>query len=73
LIAIFFRYSAYVLENPDCPLQLRKPMVVQDPIQLNHNVTKAVTKYGLQTFVDYCQQTAELLEEPSTNWRQRST
>nr|XP_016939607.2 terminal uridylyltransferase Tailor [Drosophila suzukii] len=67
------RYSAYVLENPDCLLQLRKPMVVQDPIQLNHNVTKAVTKYGLQTFVDYCQQTAELLEEPSTNWRQRST
>ncbi|KAH8344387.1 hypothetical protein KR084_010637 [Drosophila pseudotakahashii] len=67
------RYSAYVMENPDCSLQLRKPMVVQDPIQLNHNVTKAVTKYGLQTFVDYCQQTAELLDEPSTNWRQRSS
>ncbi|XP_044312864.1 terminal uridylyltransferase Tailor [Drosophila rhopaloa] len=67
------RYSSYVLENPDCSLQLRKPMVVQDPIQLNHNVTKAVTRYGLQTFVDYCVQTAVLLEEPSTNWRQRST
>ncbi|KMZ01942.1 terminal uridylyltransferase Tailor [Drosophila simulans] len=65
------RYSAYVSENPDCSIQLKKPMVVQDPIQLNHNVTKAVTKYGVQTFVDYCQQTAELLEEPSTNWRQR--
>ncbi|XP_017083516.2 terminal uridylyltransferase Tailor [Drosophila eugracilis] len=66
------RYSAYVSENADCSLQLRKPMVVQDPIQLNHNVTKAVTKYGLQTFVDYCQQTAELLKEPTTNWRERS-
>lgn len=65
------RYSAYVSDNPECSIQLKKPMVVQDPIQLNHNVTKAVTKYGLQTFVDYCQQTAELLEEPSTNWRQR--
>ncbi|XP_070143010.1 terminal uridylyltransferase Tailor isoform X2 [Drosophila kikkawai] len=67
------RYSAYVASNPDCSLQLRKPMVVQDPIQLNHNVTKAVTRYGLQTFVDYCQQTASLLEEPSANWRQRNT
>ncbi|XP_039496026.1 terminal uridylyltransferase Tailor [Drosophila santomea] len=67
------RYSAYVSENPDCSLQLKKPMVVQDPIQLNHNVTKAVTKFGLQTFVDYCLQTAELLEDPSTNWRQRHT
>ncbi|KAH8278984.1 hypothetical protein KR018_012117 [Drosophila ironensis] len=66
------RYSSYVHENPDCSLQLRKPMVVQDPIQLNHNVTKAVTQYGLRTFVDYCQQTAGLLEEPSANWRQRS-
>ncbi|KAH8369319.1 hypothetical protein KR009_008349, partial [Drosophila setifemur] len=67
------RYSSYVLANPDCSLQLRKPMVVQDPIQLNHNVTKAVTRYGLQTFVDYCQQTVVLLEESSTDWRQRST
>ncbi|EDV41787.1 uncharacterized protein Dana_GF17325 [Drosophila ananassae] len=55
------RYSSYVFENPDCSLQLRKPMVVQDPIQLNHNVTKAVTRNGLQTFVDFCQQTAVLL------------
>ncbi|KAI8045410.1 hypothetical protein M5D96_001591 [Drosophila gunungcola] len=67
------RYSSYVMENPDCSLQLRKAMVVQDPIQLNHNVTKAVTRYGLQTFVDYCVQTAGLLEEPSTNWRLRSS
>ncbi|KAH8265203.1 hypothetical protein KR038_001018 [Drosophila bunnanda] len=67
------RYTAYVSSNPDWSLQLRKPMVVQDPIQLNHNVTKAVTRYGLQTFVDYCQQTASLLEEPSANWRQRNT
>ncbi|KAH8248402.1 hypothetical protein KR032_006778 [Drosophila birchii] len=67
------RYSAYIASNPDCSLQLGKPMVVQDPIQLNHNVTKAVTCYGRQTFVDYCQQTASLLEEPSANWRQRNT
>ncbi|XP_026839722.1 terminal uridylyltransferase Tailor isoform X2 [Drosophila erecta] len=66
------RYLAYVSKNPDCSLQLKKAMVVQDPIQLNHNVTKAVTKSGLQTFVDYCQQTALLLLDNS-NWRLRNT
>ncbi|XP_022222061.1 terminal uridylyltransferase Tailor [Drosophila obscura] len=66
------RYSQYIRENPESTLQLRKPMVVQDPMQLNHNVTKAVTRYALQSFVDYCQQTASLMGEPSTNWRQRT-
>lgn len=61
----------YAKQNPDSALQLRKPMVVQDPIQLNHNVTKAVSKYGLQAFVDYCAQTAPMLEySTSKNWRQ---
>ncbi|KAH8407099.1 hypothetical protein KR222_006549, partial [Zaprionus bogoriensis] len=63
------RYLEYAKQNPESVLQLRKPMVVQDPIQLNHNVTKAVSKYGLQAFVDYCKQTAALLQT-STNWRQ---
>ncbi|EDW85192.1 uncharacterized protein Dwil_GK14518 [Drosophila willistoni] len=66
------RYSNYAQENPDCTLQLRKPMVVHDPIQLNHNVTKAVTRNGLQTFVDYCQQTSALLGDSGQNWRQRN-
>ncbi|XP_034486897.1 terminal uridylyltransferase Tailor [Drosophila innubila] len=57
------RYLEYACQNPESVLQLRKPMVVQDPIQLNHNVTKAVTKNGLQTFVDYCAQTAALLAD----------
>lgn len=61
------RYQTYAVYNPGTLLQLRKPMVVQDPIQLNHNVTKAVTKTGLQTFVSYCAQTAALLSESSTN------
>ncbi|KRG01259.1 uncharacterized protein Dmoj_GI23075, isoform D [Drosophila mojavensis] len=55
------RYVDYANQNPECALQLRKPMVVQDPIQLNHNVTKAVTKYALQKLIDYCEQTASLL------------
>ncbi|BFF89613.1 terminal uridylyltransferase Tailor [Drosophila madeirensis] len=66
------RFTQYIRDNPECTLQLRKPMVVQDPIQLNHNVTKAVTRYALQSFIDYCQQTASLMGEPSTNWRQRT-
>ncbi|SPP84174.1 blast:Dephospho-CoA kinase domain-containing protein [Drosophila guanche] len=66
------RFTQYIRDNPECTLQLRKPMVVQDPMQLNHNVTKAVTRYALQTFIDYCQQTASLMGEPSTNWRQRT-
>ncbi|KAL7728878.1 hypothetical protein ACLKA6_004220 [Drosophila palustris] len=57
------RYLDYACQNPETVLQLRKPMVVQDPIQLNHNVTKAVTKNGLQTFVDYCAQTTALLAD----------
>ncbi|XP_017873138.1 PREDICTED: terminal uridylyltransferase Tailor [Drosophila arizonae] len=55
------RYVDYANQNPECALQLRKPMVVQDPIQLNHNVTKAVTKYALQKLIDYCEQTESLL------------
>ncbi|EDV92871.1 GH18593 [Drosophila grimshawi] len=61
------RYVNYAIQNPNSGLQLSKPMVVQDPIQLNHNVTKAVTKYGLQTFVVFCTQTAALLAEPAPN------
>ncbi|XP_030375881.1 terminal uridylyltransferase Tailor [Scaptodrosophila lebanonensis] len=64
------RYTEYAASNPDCALQLRKPMVVQDPIQLNHNVTKAVTKTLLQQFAEYSRQTAALIGD-HTNWRQR--
>lgn len=68
-----YRYMDYAKQNPESALQLRKPMIVQDPIQLNHNVTKAVSKYGLQAFVEYCTQTAALLaDSSSTNWRQPS-
>ncbi|XP_030556408.1 terminal uridylyltransferase Tailor [Drosophila novamexicana] len=61
------RYTKYAYNNPESELQIQKPMVVQDPIQLNHNVTKAVTKYALKTFVDFCAQTAALLATPSPN------
>lgn len=61
----------YAKQNPISALQLGKPMVVQDPIQLNHNVTKAVSKFGLKAFVEYCAQTAHTLKcSTSTNWRQ---
>ncbi|KAM7360327.1 tailor [Cochliomyia hominivorax] len=39
------RYTDYVKKSADYALQLDKVIVVQDPIQLNHNVTK-----GLSTF-----------------------
>lgn len=64
---LVFRYTKYAYNNPESELQIQKPMVVQDPIQLNHNVTKAVTKYALKTFVDFCAQTAALLATPSPN------
>ncbi|KAH8381328.1 hypothetical protein KR093_002675, partial [Drosophila rubida] len=63
------KYLDYAKLNPDTTLQIRKPMVVQDPIQLNHNVTKAVTKITLSTFVNFCAQTAVLLGDPSANCR----
>ncbi|XP_034112883.1 terminal uridylyltransferase Tailor isoform X1 [Drosophila albomicans] len=60
------KYLDYAKQNPETTLQIRKPMVVQDPIQLNHNVTKAVTKITLQTFINFCAQTATLLGEVPT-------
>ncbi|KAH8311169.1 hypothetical protein KR044_004671, partial [Drosophila immigrans] len=63
------KYLDYAKKNPETTLQIRKPMVVQDPIQLNHNVTKAVTKITLQTFINFCTQTATLLCDPSANCR----
>ncbi|ALC46656.1 CG1091 [Drosophila busckii] len=66
------RYREYASQHPESALQLRKPMVVQDPIQLNHNVTKAVSKYGLQTFVEYCQQSVTILGDQSENLKKHS-
>ncbi|XP_046805964.1 terminal uridylyltransferase Tailor [Lucilia cuprina] len=42
------RYTDYVSCSPDYVLQLDKSIVVQDPIQLNHNVTKGLSAFTLQ-------------------------
>jgi len=39
-----------------------KDMVIQDPLELIHNVAKGVRKTSLDRFVSYCRLTAELLK-----------
>ncbi|XP_055641921.1 terminal uridylyltransferase Tailor-like [Toxorhynchites rutilus septentrionalis] len=41
----------------------KKPMVVQDPFELNHNVAKGLVSVDVSKIKQYCILTAELLEE----------
>lgn len=53
-------------------LSYMKPMVVQDPLELNHNVAKGLSPTDVNRFRKYCAQTADLLNgvlnEPSKNY-----
>lgn len=40
-----------------------KPMVVQDPLELNHNVAKGLSPADVDRFRKYCAHTAALLDE----------
>ncbi|XP_067619976.1 terminal uridylyltransferase Tailor [Eurosta solidaginis] len=60
------RYTNFVKsENSpkDCGIQLKTHMVVQDPLQLNHNVAARVTKSDLKEWKDYLAQSAAILAE----------
>lgn len=56
-------YRDYVKENPEHGLELDKAMVIQDPIQLNHNVTKGVSQPELKIIKEIMQRSVELLSE----------
>jgi len=47
---------------PDLPLQTEKPMVVQDPFELNHNISKGMTHKNLVDLVSIASEVAELCE-----------
>lgn len=42
-------------------LSYMKPMVVQDPLELNHNVAKGLSPTDVNRFRKYCAHTADLL------------
>lgn len=50
---IIFRYTNYAANGKEFEIELNKPMIVQDPIQLNHNVTKRLSEFQLQVFREF--------------------
>ncbi|XP_039971281.1 terminal uridylyltransferase Tailor [Bactrocera neohumeralis] len=59
------RYTNYITNDntatKEWGLQLNAQIVVQDPLQLNHNVAKRCSKLHLKELVDYLKQSAEIL------------
>ncbi|XP_073830838.1 tailor [Musca autumnalis] len=47
------RYMKFVANAKDLELASSKPMVVQDPIQLNHNTTKGISEFTLKVFREF--------------------
>lgn len=47
------------------PLRVDSPMCVQDPLNLQHNMTKTVSKELLGRFRTYCSKSVNVLQCPS--------
>ncbi|CAK9826578.1 Speckle targeted PIP5K1A-regulated poly(A) polymerase [Anthophora retusa] len=60
-------YKAYMNEDESLSLNVNKPMCVQDPIELNHNVTSSTQYDTLNTFVKYCALGIEICTLSSKN------
>ncbi|KOX81065.1 Speckle targeted PIP5K1A-regulated poly(A) polymerase [Melipona quadrifasciata] len=61
------RYKACVKEDENLKLNVNKPMCVQDPIELNHNVTASTQFSTLDSVVRYCAIGAEICAMCSKN------
>ncbi|XP_011184128.1 terminal uridylyltransferase Tailor [Zeugodacus cucurbitae] len=59
------RYTNFIKDDNSAKkewgLQLNAQMVVQDPLQLNHNVAKRCSKVHLKELIDYLKQSVEIL------------
>nr|XP_012138483.1 PREDICTED: speckle targeted PIP5K1A-regulated poly(A) polymerase-like isoform X2 [Megachile rotundata] len=60
-------YKAYVNENENLKFNANKPMCIQDPIELSHNVTMGIHFAALNQFVKYCAIGAEICATTSKN------
>ncbi|XP_037899423.1 terminal uridylyltransferase Tailor-like isoform X1 [Glossina fuscipes] len=55
-------YTYYVECSPaDRMIELKKAMIVQDPIQLNHNVTKGVEKSRFRDLIEYMRLSTQII------------
>ncbi|KAK1137487.1 hypothetical protein K0M31_001994 [Melipona bicolor] len=61
------RYKACIKEDENLKLNVNKPMCVQDPIELNHNVTASTQFSTLDSVVRYCAIGAEICAMCSKN------
>ncbi|XP_053969668.1 terminal uridylyltransferase Tailor [Anastrepha ludens] len=59
------RYTNFVLksETKNCGIQLNTPMVVQDPLQMNHNVAERCSMTDFKEWRDYLKQSVDILSE----------
>ncbi|XP_076756268.1 speckle targeted PIP5K1A-regulated poly(A) polymerase [Xylocopa sonorina] len=62
------RYKMCVREDENLRININKPLCIQDPIELNHNVINVTYKFSLlDTFVKYCAIGAEICVTSSKN------
>ncbi|XP_075146734.1 tailor [Haematobia irritans] len=57
------RYTSYIEKNNAFALESEKPIVVQDPIQLNHNVTKGMTAFNLNVLKGFMSKSIEIIAQ----------
>ncbi|XP_058985004.1 terminal uridylyltransferase Tailor-like [Musca domestica] len=55
------RYLNFVANSKDLEIELKKPLVVQDPIQLNHNVTKGIVDFTLKVFLEFMSKSRQIV------------
>lgn len=60
-------YKANVNENGNLKFNANKPMCVQDPIELSHNITMGIQFAALNQFVKYCAIGAKICATASKN------
>ncbi|XP_031844900.1 speckle targeted PIP5K1A-regulated poly(A) polymerase isoform X2 [Nomia melanderi] len=61
------RYKPCFTEDENFKLKINRDMCVQDPIELNHNVTGGTPFSTLDTFIQYCANGAAICTETSKN------
>ncbi|XP_013099459.2 terminal uridylyltransferase Tailor [Stomoxys calcitrans] len=57
------RYTSYIKDNPDFGVEFKKPMIVQDPFQLNRNVTNGVTEFHLKVIKEFMAKSADIIAQ----------
>ncbi|XP_061386517.1 terminal uridylyltransferase Tailor-like [Musca vetustissima] len=55
------RYINYVAAMKDHEIELNKPMIIQDPIQLNHNITKGISGFTVKVFREFMSKSLQII------------